>query len=66
MVGTVRCAVRAPICNGNWPFADTAARRPYQFFRIKHKSRVAFDCDVRLVGSAHCEWEVLRRLRGSG
>jgi L-methionine (R)-S-oxide reductase len=33
MVGTARCAVRVPICNGEWPFADAAARRPYQFFR---------------------------------
>jgi len=37
MVGTARCAVRVPLCNVEWPFADAAARRPYQFFPITLK-----------------------------
>src|ERR1044071_6102039 len=30
VVGTARCAVRALIWRVEWPFADAAARRPYQ------------------------------------
>ena len=37
MVGTARCAVRVPLCNVEWPFADAAPRRPYQFFLITLK-----------------------------
>ena len=37
MVGTARCAGRVPLCNVKWPFADAAARRPYQFFSITLK-----------------------------
>jgi hypothetical protein len=76
LVGTARCAVRALGCRVEWPFADAAARRPYQFGNaLGVRNSVSLHEETEFPGQHHSQtgvWErgervvILSRADGEG